>query len=292
MTGFFRPDLPPDTIYHIGVSGGKDSTAVLLWMLHESGVPREFLNVTFCDTGNEDKRTLDHVELLSRTVFPIQTLHPKMGFFDLALHKRRFPSAKVRFCTQLLKIKPTQDHVQALRDMGRKVVAVSGVRAIESVDRAQLGEWDYSGELLSMQWRPIIHWSLEDVLAIHKKHGVPLNPLYAMGAQRVGCFPCVMSRKEEVRLIALQAPERIDFIRSWEQKIEATHGRYSSFFPNDKVPPRFCSMPYTGPDGRDHMVATIDDVVRWSLTGHRAKGSWMDEAPEDKRISCTSGFCE
>jgi hypothetical protein len=39
------------------------------------------------------------------------------------------------------------------------------------------------------------------------------------------------------------------------------------------------------------MIATIDDVVKWSLTGHRAQGSYLDE-PETEKISCNSGFCE
>jgi hypothetical protein len=30
--------------------------------------------------------------------------------------------------------------------------------------------------------------------------------------------------------------------------------------------------------------------VRWSMTGKRAKGSYMDDPPEP--ITCVSGFCE
>lgn len=52
-----KSELPEDTIYHVGVSGGKDSGAVLLWMVHKSGIPREKINATFCDTGNEHERT-------------------------------------------------------------------------------------------------------------------------------------------------------------------------------------------------------------------------------------------
>lgn len=54
---------------------------------------------------------------------------------------------------------------------------------------------------------------------------------------------------------------------------------------------RFRSKPYVCEDGRKMNVATIDDVVKWSLTGKRAKGSWEDE-PKQRNISCNSGYCE
>lgn len=38
-------------INHIGLSGGKDSTALLGWALHESGYPRESLRFSFCDAS-------------------------------------------------------------------------------------------------------------------------------------------------------------------------------------------------------------------------------------------------
>ena len=36
-----------------GLSGGKDSTCLLGWAIHESGYPRDSLIFTFCDTENE-----------------------------------------------------------------------------------------------------------------------------------------------------------------------------------------------------------------------------------------------
>lgn len=293
MSDFFKPDIPDDdsTVYHVGISGGKDSTAVLLWMVHESGVPKHRINATFCDTGNEHEWTYAQVELLSRQVHPIETLKPDLGFFDLAFKKRRFPSSRRRFCTQHLKIYPTQDHVQYLQKAYKTVVAVSGVRADESEERSTHLEWDYSGELLTLQWRPLIRWSIKDVLAIHERYGVPLNPLYGIGAQRVGCFPCIMSRKAEIRLIAQKFPERIAMIREAEQRFEREYGRYSSFFARNAVPERFRSKVYVTSTGESMNVATIDDVVQWSMTGKRAQGSWTDE-PEEKTISCSTGFCE
>jgi len=302
IPGTERPVFTDETLFHIGVSGGKDSSAALIWAWYESGLPHNRIRPVMCDTENEHQWTYDHIKLLSERICPIEIVKPKLGFYELALSKHRFPSTKARFCTEVLKIFQTSDYLELLRAEGWKPISISGTRADESFDRAKLPEWDFSGNLLTYQWRPLIKWTYADVLAIHKKYDIPLNPLYAIGAKRVGCWPCIMSRKEEIRIIALKFPERIDMIRKAEQEFERRYGRYSSFFPSKTVPPRFRSKPMLANDGRVVMVCTIDDVVRWSLTGHRAKGQWDDpEPPETGELfepedygptSCNSGYCE
>lgn len=286
-----RPIIRENTIFHVGISGGKDSVGALIWLVHESGIPKEKIAASFVNISNDHKDTLAHVDLISRTVHPIETIYPPLGFFDLARKKNRFPSTKARFCTEELKIIPTQRHITKLFAKGFSVISVSGVRADESEERAGLPEWDYSGSLLCLQWRPLIRWTLKDVLAIHTKYGVPLNPLYAKGARRVGCWPCFMCQKREVRLISQHDPDRIDEIDSQEQWFEKNRGRFSSFFAADKVPIRFRSKTFVAEDGSVHKVGSIRDVVAWSLTGKRAKGSYLDE-PEEKDHTCHSGFCE
>ena len=299
-----RPQFTNKTLFHVGVSGGKDSAAALLWMIHESHIPREQIRATFCDIGNDHPWTLAHVKLLSETVHPIQTIYPdfgdldasrsgeRLGFFELALFKKRFPSTKARFCTEYLKIYVTQREVQRLKYEGWNVIAVNGVRADESDQRKNKPEWDYSANLFCYNWRPLIRWTVQDVFAIHNRHKIPLNPLYEIGAQRVGCWPCIMSRKAEIRIIALKFPERIDEIRKAEQEFENRYGRYASFFPAGSIPERFCTKPFKLKDGTWMNVATIDDVVRWSMTGERAQGSYLDDEPVKEPISCNSGFCE
>jgi 3'-phosphoadenosine 5'-phosphosulfate sulfotransferase (PAPS reductase)/FAD synthetase len=287
-----------DLIFQVGVSGGKDSAAALLWLVRESGLPVAKIQATFCDIGNDHEWTIEHVRLLSERVHPIETIKPPLDFFELARKKTRFPSAKARFCTEHLKVRPTQAHLEALQQAGKKIVAVSGVRADESFERAQLEEFEFSDALGCYQWRPLLGWKIEDVRAIHERHGIPLNPLYALGAQRVGCWPCIMSRKAEIRTIARKFPERIDEIRDAEERFERERGRYSSFFARNMVPPRFRSKdflqdgtPVPDPEtGGTMKIATIDDVVRWSMTGNRAQGSYLDEVGSER--PCQSGFCE
>ena len=290
-------------LYTVGISGGKDSAAVLLWLVNESGIPHDQIECTFADTGNEHEWTYLHVQRMSEQIFPVTRIEPEKDYYDLAFSKRRFPGAKARFCTQFLKIFPSQEYIAQRSAEGYEVISVSGVRADESFERSKLDEFEWNelhGNLLVKQWRPLLKWTIDDVIAIHEKYNFPLNPLYAAGARRVGCFPCIMSRKAEIRLIALRFPERIDMIREWEQKFEKEYGRYSSFFPRKVVPPRFWSKPYTvngeqqyDDNGEPMMIATIDDVVRWSMTGKRAQGSYLDDEDENENpLSCNSGFCE
>ena len=253
-------------LYHVGVSGGKDSTAALLFMVYESGIDKSQINATFCDTGNETDETYAHVKMLSDKVHPIETITPPLDFYELAKHKRRFPSTRARFCTQELKIFPTQKHIFNLRDLGHTVVAVSGVRAQESAERAKLPEREFSMLFACDLWRPLLHWSIKDVWYIHKKYNISPNPMYAMGAMRVGCAPCINSRKSEIRMMARNFPERIERIKELENNFPNQNG-FSSFFPRLKKPEQYRSREITTKDGNVLKVPTIDDVVKWSRLG-------------------------
>ena len=291
-------DLPPmeppkihdKTLFQVGVSGGKDSSAALLWLVRESGIDHSKIQATFCDIGNDHEWTLEHIHLLSERVFPIHIIKPIRGFYDMCRWEKTLPNPVARFCTRLLKIEPTADYIRKLRWCWEPI-SVSGVRAEESTDRAKLPEWDYNGIMNCYQWRPLIKWSLDDVFAIHKRHNIPLNPLYSIGAQRVGCWPCIMSQKSEIRNISLKFPARIETLRAFENEMDKVIGRpYASFFQGGKIPKRFHTKDIISAKGKKMKTCSIDDVVRWSMTGKQAKGSYLDK-PE-KETGCQSGFCE
>jgi len=240
-------------------------------MVKESGIPREQMLASFCDTQNEAACTYEHIKTLSRDVFPVITLATE-GFYNLAKRKKRFPSTKARFCTQELKLKVTQRFLDELAERYDEVVPCSGVRRGESSARAKLTEW---GDTLDSyfhvrEWRPLISWTLADVLAIHEKYGIPLNPLYSQGARRVGCFPCVMSNKAEMRALSQNYPERIEELRRWEEELGST------FFPPNTTPDRFKSRAVDTKQGRRVKVCSIDDVIAWARSGWRAKGPSPD----------------
>ena len=78
-------------------------------------------------------------------------------------------------------------------------------------------EWEFSETYDCRIWRPLVDWTQKDVIAIHTRHGLRPNPNYLLGAERVGCWPCVYSRKSEIRAVAARDPERIAIIRDLEE---------------------------------------------------------------------------
>lgn len=247
------------------ISGGKDSAAMSLH-LRELGIEHRRV---FMDTGWEHEATYDYLRgELTRIIGPIEEIRGPMTMEEIVRHKAMFPSRQRRWCTDELKVKPMRRYVSALIDEGHDPVNAVGVRADESLARSRLVEWERTEHIDCDVWRPILRWSVEDVIAIHKRHGLRPNPLYLQGAERVGCWPCIMSRKSEIRFIADRDPSRIDRLRVLEHDVEeAARARY------DATPEAERKGPFTGRSwfqaptgGADTMP--IDAVVAWSRTPH------------------------
>lgn len=297
----------------IGLSGGKDSTRLVAWAIHESGYPIESLIFTFCDTENEYDEVYQQIDALDAYVQahgckPIVRLRAAGDwvdkfkgvplFFALAIWKKRFPSARARFCTQFLKIKPTEDFISKLIWEGYQIVSHSGVRAAESIERAQMQEW--ATDLFGCRTRrPILHESLEDVWRAHQKYGLPINPLYRAGWKRVGCRLCIMSNKPDVRRTVKLRPWVIDLVRGFENLVgKGTAADFSGFFRRTNVPKSQRSKLVNTKKG-PMAVCTIDDVARWSLTERGGVQPLMDFMFEEENFDwddahapCQSGFCE
>lgn len=210
----------------------------------------------------------------------------------LAILKRRFPSTMARFCTTHLKLYPQRRWLREHCDLSH-VVRVSGVRAEESPARAKHPVYQFDEFMGCPLWLPIHHWSHGEVFACHKRHGVPPNPLYLQGMSRVGCFPCIMSRREELVQIALRFPDAMHDLKAMENRVAESTGHDAlSFFSNNKTPERFHShvCPQTGKSFPDAL-----DVMRWALNEPTNGQQLMfeDDHSEDGH-TCSSqyGLCE
>lgn len=265
------------------ISGGKDSAALSLW-LNAQGIDHDRI---FMDTGWEHPGTYDYLRgELTRAIGPItEVRNPKGGFVQLTVAKGQFPRRMRRWCTEELKMKPLRSFIDAQKD---DVVSASGIRAAESKARSRLNEWEWSDFLDCEMWRPLLTWTEQDVIAIHAAHGLRPNPLYLKGARRVGCWPCIYARKEEVRLVAELTPERIAVVREMEASVAksiatkvAARGETlqdvasASFFAN----------------ARDGSATPIDEVVEWSRTDHGGR-QLMLLNPEPDAGCMRWGLCD
>lgn len=181
--------------------------------------------------GISDAKIAEALEYLKPTGNP---------FLDACLMRGSFPSTRRRFCTEVLKIEPVTDHVyRPIVESGRRVIAWNGVRRDESQRRSQATMFERSaqGGIEIMMYRPLLHWTESDVFAYIRTHGLEPNPLYASGAGRVGCFPCIFARKMELRLIADKFPDAIDRIEGWERLIASVAPHESgTFFKASDIP--------------------------------------------------------
>lgn len=246
----------------ISVSGGKDSTALLLLAIEREA---ENMQAVFADTGHEHPQTYEYIQYLHETVTPIRIVkadfseqiekrrqmmqrvidgtHVNRGvyewtaeiaqqalevlqptgvpFLDMCMVHGRFPSTRVRFCSEELKRNPMIEQVQLpLILSGSDVISWQGVRADESLARRNLVEmeekrtWPNGATLWN--YRPILTWTAEDCFAMHRKHNIKHNPLYEQGMGRVGCMPCIHARKDELLEISKRFPEEIERVAKWE----------------------------------------------------------------------------
>lgn len=217
------------------------------------------------------------------------------AFLDLCIMHGRFPSKMAKFCTKELKLLPMRATREPLWAQGISTVDWIGERAEESANRAKkpvIERFDLPSGARRIDYRPIHAWTHSEVFAIAKRHGLKPNPLYLLGASRVGCWPCIEGRKAEIGLVAKFSPEKIDWIRDAERIVSLVSrkdgdgtGEYATFFAADKVPG----------DPGDWSRAQIDKVVRWTQTSHGGRQfdmlATMDEEDAD---ACSSqyGLCE
>lgn len=310
--------MPSVRLNLFGLSGGKDSTILAAWAIPESGYPIESLIFCFCDTENEYDEVYKQIGDLDSYVQnhgckPVVYLRASGDwvakfwmfplFLALCIWKGRFPSAKARFCTQFLKIKPTEKFIKELISAGHEIVSHSGVRAAESVERSTMTE--YAKDIFGCTTRrPLLSLSISDVWAMHRKYKLPINPLYLLGWKRVGCRLCIMSNKADVRRTVKQRPWVIHLYRTWElivgayRKAKGSIMDYSSWFHRRTVPISQRSRLVQTKKG-PMMVATIDDVARWSQTVRGGVNSGFDFMFEEESFNiddahapCQSGFCE
>ncbi|TQK41946.1 phosphoadenosine phosphosulfate reductase family protein [Brevibacillus sp. AG162] len=209
----------------------------------------------------------------------LTVLHPTgIPFLDLCLWKGRFPSTKARFCTQFLKVEVIQEQVyEPLLLEGNDIVSWQGVRAEESRARANLPERE-DGKGFSV-YRPLIHWKVDDVFEMHRRHGIDPNPLYKLGMGRVGCMPCINCSKSELFEIARRFPEEIARVAEWEQLVKLASKRGAATF-----------FPTAHGQGNG-----IHEWVDWSKTSYGGKQLDLVKAIEFENVpACSSayGLCE
>ena len=189
----------------IPISGGKDSQACVKLALQKFD-KSEILGL-FCDTKFEHPLTYAHVDKISE-MYGIEIVKLNNGDVPTLVKKhKRFPSDAARFCTDSLKIQVGKAfYKQLAQEQGQGFEVWYGMRTGESSQREKRYAGivcdevmpphcfmpskypQYLAKLGIMIRLPVVDWSTEDIFEFV---GDELNPLYKMGFDRVGCFPCL-----------------------------------------------------------------------------------------------------
>lgn len=115
----------------LGISGGRDSAALAVHMRQtQPDLPLEYF---FTDTGKELKEVYDFLDRLEGFLGrPIVRLNPDRGFdFWLKEYNHFLPSARTRWCTRQLKLRPLEQWLKPDLEAGVTVHSYVAIRSDE-----------------------------------------------------------------------------------------------------------------------------------------------------------------
>ena len=204
----------PDTTRHIcGISGGKDSSALAVY-LRESVPGMEYF---FCDTGAELPETYEYLTRLEVILGkPIARLNASRGFDHwFEVFRGTLPSPQMRWCTKNMKIKPIEEWIG-----DTPAVSYVAIRADESNRKG------YISTKPNIQSRfPFIEDGIDrdGVMRILADAGIGL-PEYYEWRTRSGCYFCFYQRKAEWIGLAERHPELFERAVAIERKVLSDAG--------------------------------------------------------------------
>lgn len=196
----------------VSLSGGKDSTAMLLRMLEE-GMPVDI--ILFCDTGLEFEGMYRHIEKLEKYIgIPITRLKSQQPFeylFFEHMPRRKNPELtgrkgyswggpRNRWCTAMLKTRIIDRY---LRELSKEYTLKQYI-GIAADEAHRVRDFNY----------PLVDWGMTeaDCLAYCKERGFDWDGLYDI-FHRVSCWCCPLQSYDELRKLRRHFPELWERLR-------------------------------------------------------------------------------
>lgn len=202
----------PDARHILSLSGGKDSTALALYM-RDRVAEMEYV---FCDTGEELQETYDYLEKIEAHLGrPVKRLNPDRPFTHyLDLYRGVLPDPRTRWCTRMLKLKPFEQYVGE-----DPVTLYVGIRADEP------NRTGYVSTKPNISPRfPFVEDGLryKDVMRILEDSHLGL-PEYYKWRSRSGCYFCFFQQRREWVGLLEHHPDLFERATSFE-KVDSSTG--------------------------------------------------------------------
>lgn len=195
-----------ETRHILGLSGGKDSTALAV-LLHKEIPQMEYF---FCDTHKELPETYEYLDRIeARLGIKIQRLSAERGFDHwLDVYGGFLPSPKSRWCTKQMKIIPLEKFIG-----DDEAISYIGIRADENRD-GYISTKPNITPVFPFRKRGYVK---AHILQLLEESGIGL-PDYYRWRSRSGCFFCFFQRKYEWVMLAQEHPDLFAEAVRYEQE--------------------------------------------------------------------------
>ncbi|SNS98579.1 3'-phosphoadenosine 5'-phosphosulfate sulfotransferase (PAPS reductase)/FAD synthetase [Asanoa hainanensis] len=202
-----RQRTTEETRHVLGISGGKDSSALAIYM--RTKVPQ--MEYFFCDTGAELPETYDYLNRLEAALGKqIVRLNATRDFDHwLQVYQGTLPSASMRWCTKNLKIRPLEEWLG-----DSPAVSYVAIRA----DENRLGYVSTKPNINAVFPFREDGIDREGVNRILDESGIGL-PAYYEWRTRSGCYFCFFQRKHEWVGLAERHPDLFERAVEYEDKV-------------------------------------------------------------------------
>lgn len=214
----------------LGISGGRDSAALAVYMRQNH--PSIDIEYFFTDTGKELPEVYDFLNRLEGFLGkPVNRLNPDRDFdFWLAEYGNFLPSAKTRWCTRQLKLRPMNLWLKDDLEDGVVVHSYVAIRADEP---------NRSG-YKSLHSNMKVHFPLREA-GIDKAGVIDLlkdtdvgEPEYYRWRSRSGCTFCFFQQKIEWVRLMQEHPKAFAEARAYEKTAEE-HGSPFTWSDNESL---------------------------------------------------------
>lgn len=203
----------------LGLSGGKDSAALAIFMRHHA--PELDIEYFFTDTGKELPEVYEFLGKLEGYLGkPILRLNPTRDFdFWLREYNHFLPSAQARWCTRQLKLLPFERWVRPMLNAGDTVTSYVAIRSDEDYREGYTSKHQNLIVKLPFRENGMDKMAVSDIL---DSSGVGW-PEYYSWRSRSGCTFCFFQQKIEWVRLKQVHPEAFEDAKNYEKDALA-HG--------------------------------------------------------------------
>lgn len=274
MSNSFTDYLQDDSYRHVlGLSGGKDSAALAIYLQAHYPEVHEKVEYFFSDTGAELKETYEFLQKLEAFLGK-QIIHLSSGRdFEhwMMMNNTLLPSPQIRWCTKYMKIKPFEKFVGE-----DAVISYVGIRADEN-RQAYISQKSTIKTVF-----PFIEDGLarEDVFKILEDSvGVPE---YYKWRSRSGCYFCFFQKQGEWLDLKRNHPDLFDKAVEIEKKVRTKWDWKDGETKAGRIGYTWSSQ------------GSLEDVVRKAEEREKQQGvittdrkvRWQDSIDDDDDLAC------